>query len=54
MIADAPERPRLQIRMDPSRGRRIRIPMYNIDFCPVWVNRGWCGDSCGAMTTATK
>jgi len=48
MIADAPERPGLQIRMDPSRGRRIRVCIYlriytyNIDFCPVWVNRGWC------------
>lgn len=25
MIADAPERPGLQIRMDPSRGRLIRV-----------------------------
>jgi len=25
MIADAPERPGLQIRMDPPRGRRVRV-----------------------------
>lgn len=28
MIADAPERPGLQIRMDPSRGRRICVCIY--------------------------